>query len=80
MSPRLPFYLVHVWTNDSSHFVGYSSVTSGYYITQSKEDAEQFLNIKDAVESFEEFCDTHKLRFIHPKYEIIGYNINLGKP
>lgn len=77
---KWPTYLVHIWTNDESHYIGYSSVTQGYYVTKNKENAEKFMNIQDGVEAFIEFCETHRKDKDPLEYEIIGFNINLERP
>lgn len=82
MSPRVKFpsYLVHIWANEDSHYIGYSSVTASYYITKNKENAEKFLNIQDGVEAFTEFCEIHRREQPWYEYEILGFNVNVERP
>ena len=79
MSPvRKLHYKIHIWTRNRSHFLGYSPTTRGFYITAHEDSAQEFLDIKDAVNSFFEFCETHRTIAEQPEYEIFGYNVNRG--
>lgn len=71
------FYMLYIPLETGDHYLAYSNVIGSYYVATSSKNAEKFLTVKDAIESYDEYCDINLVIKKKPEVIILGFHTAL---